>query len=645
MSVDTTPPRHTLERKDTDRHAPSFIHSLIEAMPDGIIVVDEAGRISMVNRRLEDMLRYGTGELTGEYMERLVPDNVRARHADLRRDYADSATDVRPMGLGLDLAARRKDGTDVPVDISLTRLSTPSGAFTVASVREATRQRQIDRERRIHEWAIECSTDPMVFTDTSGDVTGVNRAFSEQCRHPAAEDPTGRHISEFLRFHDPVSWERAKSCSGTAEWATVQAGRSHLDVRSSAVHDDRGELLCCFYAIHDTTENVLAYRALGEAERRLRRGQSVARLGYWEWYPLEGRWWVSEQVFETLDIPNGEGRRLPHDLWRQVHPADRRALLDALRSSTTLGAAFDLELRVGRENDEAAWIRVKGEPVLDVDDTAPHVVGTTLDISERVQLERRLRHAQTLEAIGQLAGGVAHDFNNLLTAIIGHTDLVQEDTALSDNARLDLQEIKHAAQRASALTRQLLAFSRRQILAPRTVCVNTAVLEALKLVSRAEGSPVSVRTELSDATPQTFMDPSQLEQVLYNLLTNARDATEIDGDIVVSTRLVSLAARDGDGAPLESAEVREYVQLEVRDTGTGMDPEVHRRCFEPFFTTKGVGAGTGLGLSSVYGILTQSGGAVEIQSEPGGGTTVEILLPRAPQAPTPPPKDCEAPSF
>ncbi|HKW99331.1 MAG TPA: response regulator [Bryobacteraceae bacterium] len=247
------------------------------------------------------------------------------------------------------------------------------------------------------------------------------------------------------------------------------------------------------------------------------------------------------------------------------------------------------------------------------------------DVEERKKLEHQLRQSQKLEAVGRLAGGVAHDFNNLLTVILGHADLALSGLEENDRRRLDIQDIREAGARAAVLTAQLLAFSRKQILQPKVLNVNTAVSNLTKMLGRLIGSDIEVRTALAPDLWAARVDPVQLDQVILNLAVNARDAMPLGGELAIET-----ANRRFGEQPTKHHDIPdgEYVMLALRDTGCGMDPETRSHLFEPFFTTKPAGKGTGLGLSTVYGIVRQSGGYISVSSEPGRGSIFEIYLPR-----------------
>ncbi len=252
--------------------------------------------------------------------------------------------------------------------------------------------------------------------------------------------------------------------------------------------------------------------------------------------------------------------------------------------------------------------------------------GTQRDVTERRQLEEEARQARKMETAGRLAGGIAHDFNNLLTAILGTSEILLQDLPQGASARLDVEEIKRAATRAANLTRQLLAFSRRQVLQPRILDVSTVVLGVETLLRRLIGEHINLMTRGRTELWRVRADPGQLEQVVINLCVNARDAMPTGGTIVIELDNYQFA-----GAPVGAESIMpagEYVRLTVTDSGTGMDAEALRHLFEPFYTTKEPGKGTGLGLATVYGIVKQSGGFIFAESEWGRGSLFRIYLPR-----------------
>ncbi len=346
--------------------------------------------------------------------------------------------------------------------------------------------------------------------------------------------------------------------------------------------------------------------------------------------------WVSENIARIMGYDPAEA--LGPTWWTdRLHPEDRDPVLAAVPSILSRDH-LALEYRFRHKDGSYHWIHDEARLTRDAGGRPVEVFGSWVDITERKGLEMQLLQAQKMEAVGQLAGGVAHDFNNVLTAIAGYAELLREDLPGEDARRGDAEEIIRATERAAALTRQLLAFSRRQVLAPRVLDLNTVVASVDNMLRRLIAADVELRTALAPELGAVRADPGQLEQVIMNLVVNARDAMPRGGKLTIETANAEL----DESYALEHPAVMAgpYVMLAVSDSGVGMDGITQARIFEPFFTTKEKGKGTGLGLATVYGIVKQSGGNIWLYSEPGRGTTFKIYLPRVDQpielpAPTP----------
>jgi two-component system, cell cycle sensor histidine kinase and response regulator CckA len=325
---------------------------------------------------------------------------------------------------------------------------------------------------------------------------------------------------------------------------------------------------------------------------------------------------------------------LPLTLEQLMTPASQEVARNALAEELALenGDSPDsarpiiVELELCRQDGSTVWVEAKTTFLRDTEGRPVGLLGVTRDITVRRKLEDQLRQAQKMEVVGRLAGGVAHDFNNLLTAILGYSELLLDFLAEHDPLRQDVAEIKKAGERGALLTRQLLAFSRRQILQPKLLDLNLVLENMGNILKRVIGEDIELSLQAGRNLGRVMADPGQIEQVVMNLAVNARDAMPQGGKLTLETANITL-----DAAYVRlHAKVQPgaYVMLAVTDNGCGMSAETRRCIFEPFFTTKEVGKGTGLGLSTVYGIITQSGGYIWVYSEPGRGATFKIYLPQ-----------------
>lgn len=325
--------------------------------------------------------------------------------------------------------------------------------------------------------------------------------------------------------------------------------------------------------------------------------------------------------------------RMGKSVFEFIHPEESAQVLHTFKKllAQPYGSA-SIELRYRHKDGSWRWIEALGTNLLE-DPSVQAVAINYRDITERRQLMEQLFLAQKMEAVGRLAGGVAHDFNNLLTAILGYSDMVLEKLPRGSVLSRYTSEIKRAGERAASLTRQLLAFSRLQVMSPRVLDLNVVIEEMSRMLRRVIGEDVTLTASPGAGLERVKVDPSQVEQVILNLAVNARDAMPEGGELRIRTS----NARFAEDFIAEGVRVQagSYVALEVTDTGCGMDSETSARVFEPFFTTKEKGKGTGLGLSTVYGIVKQSGGYIWVSSEPQKGTTFKIYLPGLEEAAAP----------
>jgi PAS domain S-box-containing protein len=339
-------------------------------------------------------------------------------------------------------------------------------------------------------------------------------------------------------------------------------------------------------------------------------------------------WW--NEGFRTLVGRDQGGGETDVDSWlERIHPEDRGPVISGLEQAMEEGRErWSSEYRFQRDDGTYAFVLDRCHLIYDEGRKATRVIGGITDLTERRELERQLLESQKLESVGRLAGGVAHDFNNLLSVILGTVDLTLDAMSRDAEHREEFQTIRKAADQAGRLTRNLLAFSRRQVMRPEALDLNSLVDETLDLLRRLLTETIQVSFQPATNPLRVFVDRAQLEQVIVNLVLNARDAMPRGGRLELKTALTRVEARSQEetGVP-EGLPTGAYALLTVEDTGMGVDPELLDQIFEPFFTTKETGRGTGLGLATVYGIVQQSGGRIEVSSEVGVGSIFRILLP------------------
>jgi signal transduction histidine kinase/CheY-like chemotaxis protein len=368
-------------------------------------------------------------------------------------------------------------------------------------------------------------------------------------------------------------------------------------------------------------------RRLEESARRLEETQALARVGSWEWeLPMLRATWSKEMLRIFGRDPDGPPPEIG-DLIEAVHPDDRPGFRELVATVKQTPGPFRHSYRIVDADGEMHYLQARGRTVADEEGRPVRSYGTTQDISELKRSEAQLERAKRLEAVGQLAGGVAHDFNNLLSVILNQAECLIEDADRGDEGTLaGLREIERAALTAADLTRHLLLFSRREATDLQAIDLVAALAESEPLLRSAIGERIELDVEAPAGLPPVRLGVGQVEQLLINLAVNARDAMPEGGRISISVR--EAEARASDATPPPSLpQGASHLVLRVADEGIGMSTETASQAFDPFFTTKPRGKGTGLGLATVYGIVSQAGGQIEIESEPGEGTAVTVYLP------------------
>ncbi len=366
----------------------------------------------------------------------------------------------------------------------------------------------------------------------------------------------------------------------------------------------------------------------------LRMALEAAGMGLWSWDAISDVVIWDDQACRVFGREPGTGPANFSEYLTALHPEDRALVRDSVTEALRTGIYRDIEHRIMRPDGTVRWLLGKGALLRSSDGTLLKIIGGVVDITEQVQAERteaqrvtRLMQAHQMEMVGRLAGGLAHDFNNFLTVINGYSELLLSELSAADPHRNTLELIRRAGESAAVLTGQLLAYGRMQVLQPVVLDLNRTLTALLPLLVRLAGENVEVQLELHPEAAVVHADPVQMEQVIMNLVLNARDALPFGGVLGIGTACVE--QKVSDISSRQDPGTGRTIMLWVTDNGLGMDQETRERIFEPFFTTKELGKGTGLGMSIVQGIIAQSGGSIEVHSQPGNGTTFRIYLPQS----------------
>ncbi|HEY6250568.1 MAG TPA: PAS domain-containing protein, partial [Candidatus Angelobacter sp.] len=466
--------------------------------------------------------------------------------------------------------------------------------------------------------------------------------------------PLEQESLAFERFLESVHPEDRPRVAAAAERSISQNTDTNIEfrvvwpdasvhwivARGKAEYDAQGQPVYMRGVGLDVTERKQMEEELRLREVQLADAQRVANLGSYEWLPATDtvRW--TEQLFRIFGLEPKEFRATFAGYLEHIHPQDREDTRKRIEQCVRDRTPFEAEERIVLEDGSIRLLFSQGKWLFDETRQEQKLVGTCQDITARreaectrARLEEDLRQVHKMESIGRLAGGIAHDFNNLLTVILGHVALCEELLPPETPVRAHIQPIHQAAQRAAALTRHLLAFSRRQVIYPIILDLNALVNNLNKMMVRLIGEHISLRIIPGQSLGSIRADLGQIDQILMNLLVNAVDAMPKGGKIFIETTNTELDENYTKSHP--SVHPGRYVMLSVTDTGFGMDSQTMSQIFEPFFTTKAPGAGTGLGLSMVYGAVEQNNGHIAVYSQPGKGTTFKIYFPRLDQAPEP----------
>jgi signal transduction histidine kinase/CheY-like chemotaxis protein len=365
--------------------------------------------------------------------------------------------------------------------------------------------------------------------------------------------------------------------------------------------------------------------SLKKSEERLKKAQSMGKIGNWEFDVVTGKIDWSDEVYNIYERDRKLGPPTAEEECRYYPPEETGKLREFAKLAIEKSQEFNYELTAKLPSGKTIFLSSSMTPVKDKNGRVTKLFGTVQDITEHKQLEEQLFRAQKMEGIGKFSGYIAHDFNNIISVISGYAGMILEDLPPDSPLRKDIEQIKKAGERATGLTRQLLAFSRKQILQKQVGNLNTLFLDMEKMLHRLIGEDIKLTVNIEPELAKVNIDPGQIEQVFMNLVINARDAMPEGGEITIRAKNIIFDEWSTKTTP--EARADKFVCLSIQDTGTGMDKEILSRLFEPFFTTKAEGRGTGLGLPVCYGIVKQHEGWINVYSEKGKGTIFNVYLP------------------
>ena len=643
----------------------AYLDQLVECAPEAITILDSCHQVTRINSEFTRMFGFTIEEALGSPLDELVVPPDRTAESDWIQEAVEKGQKVT-----LETKRRRKDGTLVDVSVSCAPVMVGAKRVGICvlyrDIEEHKRAQTLSSALyRIAERTSAASHLQGFYASIHNIVGELMNArnFYIALYDPATElltfphfvdehDPApapkrlGRGLTEYvLRTGEPLlatpkvfeelvakgeveligapslDWMGVPLRAGGQTFGVLVVQSYREDVRFG--ERDKEVLTFVSQQLASAIDHKRHEEALRQSESRYRSLVQSAVYGIYR-SSVDGRFLdVNPALIHMLGYDSAD-EVVKLDPQREVfvEPAEHERLLQEFQRTGCLDSA---EVRWKRKDGSVITVRLSGRAATELDEADQALEIIAEDITERRALEDQFRQAQKMEAVGRLAGGVAHDFNNLLMVVSGYTEVLMEALDQNDPLLVKVQAIQQAADRATTLTRQLLAFSRKQLLELKVVDVNSIVADMERLLRPLIGENIDLTTKLTPNVGHTRADAGQLEQVIMNLIVNAKDAMPDGGRILIQT-----SEADPDTARREHSliEPGTYILLSVSDTGAGMDRETQSRIFEPFFTTKEKGKGTGLGLSTVYGIVKQGGGYIFAQSEPGCGTTFRIYLPR-----------------
>ena len=608
---------------------------LAEYVSDGLVLLQSDGTILTDSQLNRDMLGFSTEEVVGRNAFNLIhPDDRGAANAALTHVASTPGERVT-----VEIRIRGAEGHWLTLDaVVVNRLADPHVRAIVVAYRDVTARRHAEAAARAieqhHRDVVDSIRESIYEADLTGRLTFANRSAFERFGYSREEFEAGVNCADLIvpEHRDRLRQNIARLTAGelvSGEYTALRRDGSTFPVAShSTLVVREGQPVGFCGLLVDISAQKRAEQSLRESEERHR---SLIRNAVYGIYrsTVDGRFLEVNPALASMLGYDSEAELVELGVESlYVSAAERQRLIEEYRRSDRVDG---VEVQWQKQDGTPITVRLSGRVIRDANGALDGYEMIAEDVTERRLLETQFRQAQKMEAIGRLAGGISHDFNNLLTAILGYNDLLLAQLTDDDPRRIEVLEVRKAVDRASNLTRQLLAFSRKQVIQPKPIDLNTVVVGFERMLRRLIGEDLRLVIVPTSGLGLVLADQGQIEQIIMNLAVNARDAMPDGGTLLIETSNVALDA----AYARQHADVTpgEYVMLAISDTGIGMDDTVKARLFEPFFSTKDRGKGTGLGLATVYGIVQQAGGHIWVYSEPGRGATFKIYLPRIRQQP------------
>jgi len=613
--------------------------AVIDASPVAIVEVDLERRVTVWNEVAEGIFGWSSDEVLGTILP-TIPEHGVEEYEQLmgRVIHGEQIHD-------LETERCRRDGTIIPYLVSMAPHRDADGAavgvIAIGSDLSLSKlaEEELLRSRELYRVVVENSHDMIAVLDPMGRFVFASPSYEQALGYGPEElvdvSPISLvHPSDVQRASDALRQAVTSQSAAVVELRMRHKRGNWVFVEgtTTSVVDENGQLNSILMSFRDISERRTAEEELREAEARYRLlVEQLPLITYINAPGESGRWvYLSPQLEEILGYKPADWVSDYGKFVNAIHPEDREHVT-AERAASGGKGRIALEYRLISKDERTVWVHDEAVVVRDLSGKPLYVQGYLLDISvervaelERRRLEAELLHSQKMEAIGRLAGGIAHDFNNLLTAITGYSELIVSELDPASSLARDAEEIKRAAEQAAAMTQQLLAFSRRQVLQPVLLNPNEVIGRIEKMLQRLIGENIELVTTLAPEIAAIRADRSQIEQVIMNLVVNARDSMPSGGRITIETANANL---DEAEASLLGLSAGDFMLATISDVGLGMDEETMTHIFEPFFTTKEQGEGTGLGLATVHGIVEQSNGAIHVSSEIGSGSVFRVYLP------------------